>query len=163
ERWPLGFAFWTMAGTLLLTMIGYSQFQQFTTGIQYEEKLPWLPAIGVSYHLGVDGISITMLLLTQLVGLAAVLASWEVRERGRPGLRPGGAVPGSPGLPPAVRGGGAHRDRGGHQAASVPVPGMGARRLRRGYGRGGDRGGGRRHAARRVRAHTAAGGPAAGR
>jgi NADH-quinone oxidoreductase subunit M len=83
ERWPLGFAFWTMAGTLLLTVIGYSQFQQFTTGIQFEEKLPWLPAIGVSYHLGVDGISITVLLLTQLVGLAAVLASWEVRERAR--------------------------------------------------------------------------------
>jgi NADH-quinone oxidoreductase subunit M len=83
ERWPLGFAFWAMAGTLLLTVIGYSQFQQFTTGIQFEEKLPWLPAIGISYHLGVDGIGITVLLLNQLVGLVAVLASWEVRERAR--------------------------------------------------------------------------------
>jgi NADH-quinone oxidoreductase subunit M len=83
ERWPLGFAFWAMAFTLLFTLIGYSQFQQFTSGIQFEEKLPWLPAIGVSYHLGVDGIGITVLLLNQLVGLAAVLASWEVRDRAR--------------------------------------------------------------------------------
>ena len=84
ERWPLQVAFWTMALTLLLTVIGYSQFQQFTSGIQFEEKLPWLPAIGVTYHMGVDGVGIVMLLLTQLVGLAAVLASWEVRERAKP-------------------------------------------------------------------------------
>lgn len=83
DRWPLGFAFWTVLGTLALTLVLYSQFQSFTTGIQFEEKLPWLPAIGVAYHLGIDGIGMTVLITNQLVGVAAVLASWEVRERTR--------------------------------------------------------------------------------
>jgi NADH-quinone oxidoreductase subunit M len=83
ERWFLGFAFWTSAAVLALTLIGYQQFQVFTTGVQFEERLPWLPALGVSYHLGVDGLGISMLLLSALVGLCAVLASWDVRERPR--------------------------------------------------------------------------------
>jgi proton-translocating NADH-quinone oxidoreductase chain M len=83
ERWFLGIAFWTSASVLALTLIAYQQFQVFTTGVQFEENLPWLPSIGVSYHLGVDGIGISMLLLSALVGLCAVIASWEVRERPR--------------------------------------------------------------------------------
>ena len=83
ERWFLGIAFWTSASVLALTLIGYQQFQVFTTGVQFEERLPWLPAIGVGYHLGVDGIGIAMLLLSALVGLCAVIASWDVRERPR--------------------------------------------------------------------------------
>jgi proton-translocating NADH-quinone oxidoreductase chain M len=83
DRWFLGIAFWTSASVLGLTLIAYQQFQVFTTGVQFEEKLPWLPAIGVSYHLGVDGIGISMLLLSALVGICAVIASWEVRERPR--------------------------------------------------------------------------------
>jgi len=83
ERWPLGVAFWTMAGTCAITLIGYSQFQSFSGGLQFEERLPWLPSIGVSYHLGVDGISMAVLLLNQLIGVVAVLAGWELRERPR--------------------------------------------------------------------------------
>lgn len=83
ERWFLGIAFWTSTSVLGLTLIGYQQFQVFTTGMQFEEKLPWLPAIGVSYHLAVDGIGIALLLLSALVGLCAVIASWEVRDRPR--------------------------------------------------------------------------------
>ncbi|HYW27769.1 MAG TPA: NADH-quinone oxidoreductase subunit M [Terriglobales bacterium] len=82
-RWFLGVAFWTNAGALALMIIGYSQFQAYTSGLQFEENLPWLPALGVSYHLGVDGIGMAMLLLNGVVGLAAVIASWDVRERAR--------------------------------------------------------------------------------
>jgi NADH-quinone oxidoreductase subunit M len=82
-RWFLGVAFWTNAGALALMIIGYSQFQAYTSGLQFEENLPWLPALGVSYHLGVDGIGMALLLLNGLVGLAAVIASWDVRERAR--------------------------------------------------------------------------------
>lgn len=83
ERWFLGLTFWTSAGVLALTLIAYQQFQVFTTGVQFEEKLPWVPALGVSYHLGVDGIGISVLLLSALIGVCAVLASWDVRERPR--------------------------------------------------------------------------------
>ena len=83
ERWPLGVAFWTMVGTLAVAVIGYSQFQSVSGGLQFEERLPWLPSIGVSYHLGVDGISMSVLLLNQLIGLVSVLAGWEMRDRPR--------------------------------------------------------------------------------
>ena len=82
-RWYLGVAFWTNALALALMVIGYSQFQAYTSGLQFEENLPWLPSLGISYHLGVDGIGMALLLLNGLVGLAAVIASWDVRERAR--------------------------------------------------------------------------------
>jgi len=83
SRMFLGVAFWTNAGALALMIIGYSQFQAYTSGLQFEENLPWLPALGISYHLGVDGIGMALLLLNGLVGLAAVIAAWDVRERAR--------------------------------------------------------------------------------
>jgi proton-translocating NADH-quinone oxidoreductase chain M len=83
ERWFLGIALATSLSVLGLTLIGYQQFQAFTTGVQFEEKLPWLPALGISYHLGVDGIGVSMLLLSALVGVCAVVASWEVHDRPR--------------------------------------------------------------------------------
>lgn len=82
-RPPLGIAFWTSVGTAALTLIGYSQFQSFVTGVQFEERMPWIPGLGISYHLGADGISMAVLVTNQLVGLAAVIASWDVRERSR--------------------------------------------------------------------------------
>lgn len=79
----LGVAFWTNVLSLFLMLIGYSQFQAYTSGLQFEENLPWLPSLGISYHLGVDGIGMSLLLLNGLVGLCAVIASWNVQERGR--------------------------------------------------------------------------------
>ena len=79
DRFMLLTAFWTNVGMLLLTLIGYQQFQLFASGVQFEEKLPWLPALGVTYHLGVDGIGISLLLLSGLVGVASVLAATGVR------------------------------------------------------------------------------------
>jgi NADH-quinone oxidoreductase subunit M len=76
-------AFFTMLGTVGLLFIGYNQFENFLPTMQYEEKIPWLPAIGVTYHLGIDGPGLVMLLLSGIAGLASVLASWGVRERVR--------------------------------------------------------------------------------
>ena len=83
RRTFLGIAFWTNAAILALVIIGYSQFQAFTTGLQFEEKLAWLPSLGINYHLGVDGIGMVLLLLNGLVGLVAALASWDIRDRSR--------------------------------------------------------------------------------
>jgi proton-translocating NADH-quinone oxidoreductase chain M len=76
-------AFWTAMGEIGLALTAYAQFTAFTTGLQFEERWPWIPAIGVTYHLGVDGISAALLVLNGLVGLAAVLASWDHRDRPR--------------------------------------------------------------------------------
>jgi len=76
-------AFFTNVGLLFLLWIAYNQFQTFLGTVQFEEKIPWLPGIGATYHLGVDGPGLVMLLLSGLVGLVSTLASFGIRERVR--------------------------------------------------------------------------------
>lgn len=72
-----------LAGHAALALLGYVQFQFYAPGVQFEEKVPWLPALGATYHLGLDGIGMAMLLLIELIGLCAVLAAASSRERVR--------------------------------------------------------------------------------
>src|SRR3982074_765599 len=44
-------------------------------------RVPWVPILGMEYHLAVDGISLTLVLVTGLVAVAAVLFSWDVEHR----------------------------------------------------------------------------------
>lgn len=83
DRLMLQIAFWTNAFLLFLCLIAYTQANLFSSAPQYEENLPWLPAFGVSYHLGVDGIAIPLLFVGSLIGVVAVLASASIRERVR--------------------------------------------------------------------------------
>ncbi len=76
-------AFFANLGLLFVLFIAYNQFQSFLPNMQYEEKVPWLAAIGASYHLGVDGPGMVMLMLSGVIGIASVLASLGVRERVR--------------------------------------------------------------------------------
>jgi NADH-quinone oxidoreductase subunit M len=76
-------AFFTNLGMGFLLFIAYNQFQNYLPTAQFEEKHAWLPSIGVTYHLGVDGPGMVMLVLSTLVGIASVLASLGVRERVR--------------------------------------------------------------------------------
>lgn len=76
-------AFFTNLGLAFVLFIAYNQFENFLPTMQYEEKQPWLPAIGVTYHLGVDGPGLVMLVLSAVVGIASVLASLGVHERVR--------------------------------------------------------------------------------
>lgn len=47
-----------------------------------EINRPWIPQLGISFHLGLDGLSLLLLLLTLFLGLMAILASWrEIRQR----------------------------------------------------------------------------------
>jgi len=51
-------------------------------GFQFEENVPWIPAWGINYHVGVDGISILLVLLTTLIMPVAILSSWTaIHER----------------------------------------------------------------------------------
>jgi NADH-quinone oxidoreductase subunit M len=54
-----------------------ADFAHFTTIVQ----VPWVPALGMNYHLAADGISLTMALVTGLSATAAVLFSWKVENR----------------------------------------------------------------------------------
>jgi len=44
-------------------------------------RIPWIPALGMNYHLALDGISLTLVLVTGIVALSAVLFSWDVIDR----------------------------------------------------------------------------------
>lgn len=68
---------------LVLTLYLWSDYQsQIHTGLfSFEENYPWFPAIGSSYHLGIDGVSLTMLLLTTILTPLAILTSFNIKER----------------------------------------------------------------------------------
>jgi NADH:ubiquinone oxidoreductase subunit 4 (subunit M) len=51
-------------------------------GGSIEQQAPWIPALGVSYHLAMDGLSLLLVALTGLLGMVAVVCSWrEVQSR----------------------------------------------------------------------------------
>lgn len=45
-------------------------------------KVPWIPQLGISFHLGVDGVTLLLLLLSNILGIVAVLASWKAIRKG---------------------------------------------------------------------------------
>ena len=55
--------------------------QMFADGLMYEERVEWVPALGIGYHLGVDGLSAPMVLLTGMVTVTGVLISWRIEDR----------------------------------------------------------------------------------
>ena len=55
-------------------------FDEKTKGMQFMEKVPWFPEWGISYLLGIDGISLLLLLLTTFLTVICVLCSWKAIE-----------------------------------------------------------------------------------
>jgi NADH-quinone oxidoreductase subunit M len=83
---PRAFARWialvaTLAGvgvdviTFVSTPI--ADLAHFTTIV----RVPWVPALGMNYHLAIDGVSLTMILVTGISALSTVLFSWDVDHR----------------------------------------------------------------------------------
>lgn len=68
----------------VLSVFMWAQFKSDVTGFQFEEKYIWYQAINSSLHLGVDGLSLTMVLLTTLLTPLAILASFSVTDRIKP-------------------------------------------------------------------------------
>ncbi|MCZ6688575.1 MAG: NADH-quinone oxidoreductase subunit M [Planctomycetota bacterium] len=68
---------------LLLTLALVTLFDSTSDTFQFEEKVAWVPELGISYHLGVDGISAVLALLASVVLFTGVLSSWRVEERSK--------------------------------------------------------------------------------
>jgi NADH-quinone oxidoreductase subunit M len=51
--------------------------------MQFVEHRPWIPSIGVTYHLGADGLSLPLVVLTTLLTLLCIVYSWRVEVRSR--------------------------------------------------------------------------------
>ena len=65
----------------ILTLVVWGSFQNGQAGFQFEEQANWYSALNSSYHLGVDGISLPMVLLTTLLMPLAILASFTIKDR----------------------------------------------------------------------------------
>src|SRR6266568_4511574 len=52
-------------------------FQVGKSGYQFQETASWIPSIGATYHLGIDGISFLLVMLTTLLGAISILSSWS--------------------------------------------------------------------------------------
>ena len=65
---------------LLATLPLYTRFDTTSAKMQFVEQMPWIERFGVSYHLGVDGISVWFVLLTAFITVIVVIAGWRVIE-----------------------------------------------------------------------------------
>ncbi|MAT66422.1 MAG: NADH-quinone oxidoreductase subunit M [Gammaproteobacteria bacterium] len=84
DREPWGARTLALATSLLTFLLSIPLFTGFETGtaaMQFEELRPWIPAFNVNYHLGVDGISVPLIILTTFTTVLVVLAGWEVIQK----------------------------------------------------------------------------------
>jgi NADH-quinone oxidoreductase subunit M len=85
EFLPRALALLVAGANLLLSLSLFRGFNPASAGIQFSEHRDWIPDLGASYSLGVDGISLFMVLITTFMVFLALLSSWGEVER-RPGL-----------------------------------------------------------------------------
>ncbi len=64
--------------TFLVSLPLFTLFDNSVGTMQFQEMAPWIPFIDVYYHLGVDGFSMPLILLTTFMTVLVVIAAWEV-------------------------------------------------------------------------------------
>jgi NADH-quinone oxidoreductase subunit M len=64
--------------TLLLCIPLYTNFSTTTADMQFEERVVWIEAFNIFYHMGVDGISMPLIILTAFITPLVVIAGWKV-------------------------------------------------------------------------------------
>ncbi len=67
--------------TLLISCYLYGVFDPTISGMQLQEKVNWIPQIGASYHLGLDGLSLPLVLLTSLLTFLSIVYSFIIKVR----------------------------------------------------------------------------------
>lgn len=71
----LGNLFALLGFVISLPLVAW--FQPGKAGFQFEEVGNWIPSIGATYHLGIDGISFLLVMLTTFLGAISILSSWS--------------------------------------------------------------------------------------
>ena len=69
-------ALWTSLVTFLVSLMVWANFDPAQPGFQLVEKSPWLAGLGISYYMGIDGISLWFVLLSALLTVVVVIGSW---------------------------------------------------------------------------------------
>jgi len=67
----------TSSITFLLSLYIWFNFDRTNPGFQFEEKAEWMPTLNIGYRMGIDGISMTFVLLSTLLTPICILASWD--------------------------------------------------------------------------------------
>ena len=67
--------------TFALSLVVWAGFRGGVPGFQFEEQVTWYPVINSSYHLGIDGISLALILLTTFLTPLAILTSFNIEEK----------------------------------------------------------------------------------
>ena len=70
------------AGALALAIFLWHGFNPGASGMQFEALHGWAPSLGISYHVGVDGLGVLMLVLSAVVVLMSLAASWANEKQG---------------------------------------------------------------------------------
>src|SRR5215469_3730918 len=73
--------------TLISAVLAVKMFCDFGSakpddyGYRFVDQVPWVESLGISYHVGVDGLNVGLILMGAIVAFAAACACWEIRER----------------------------------------------------------------------------------
>jgi len=67
--------------SFLVTLPLVSGFDNSTAALQFEEKSVWIDRFNIAYHLGIDGISLWLVVLTALITVIVVIAGWQVIQK----------------------------------------------------------------------------------
>ena len=71
----------TAVAGLVVTLVGFGQRR--SGELVTIARLPWVPSLGIEYHLASDGISLTLVLLTGIVAISGILFSWNIEHRAK--------------------------------------------------------------------------------
>jgi NADH-quinone oxidoreductase subunit M len=69
------------AVSLLLAAVAFVRFDSSAVGYQFVQRIPWVESLGLSYHVGADGLNIGLILMGAIVAFAAACVSWDIKER----------------------------------------------------------------------------------
>jgi NADH-quinone oxidoreductase subunit M len=67
--------------SMLLAVKMFCQFVAGQAGYQFEQLIPWVESLGISYHVGVDGLNVGLILMGAIVAFAAACCSFEIQSR----------------------------------------------------------------------------------
>ena len=78
-----GFTFAVAVLTFILSLHLIAHFDSSRSGFQFLVDVPWISSAGIHYHMGIDGISVYLILLATILTPLAVLASWSISDRAK--------------------------------------------------------------------------------
>ncbi|MFA3782106.1 NADH-quinone oxidoreductase subunit M [Melioribacteraceae bacterium 4301-Me] len=84
EEKPKAIRWFTFAVSLLtfvISLVIYSKFDKSVSGFQFQDKIVWVKSLNISYFVGIDGVSLLLILLTTFLTPLTLLSSWKAIDR----------------------------------------------------------------------------------